>query len=110
MRDKGRRARRVADLIKVELSGLIQFELRDPRIGFVTITRVEMTPDLRAAKVYFTVLGGDEELARSAEGLNQAIGFLRREIGHRLNLRYCPTLSFFQDTATIAGGDLQGSW
>jgi len=106
MKDKGRRARRVADLIKVELSELIQFVLRDPRIGFVTITRVEMTSDLRSARVYFTVLGGEEERARSTEGLSRAVGFLRREIGHRLNLRYCPTLSFFYDTSLPKGEKL----
>jgi ribosome-binding factor A len=93
------RKKRISDLIKLELSSIIQHELRDPRIGFVTITHVKMSSDLRHAKVYFSIYGDAKMVENSLQGLKSSIGFLRREICHRLKLRYCPTLELFLDTS-----------
>lgn len=100
------RAERVAELVKAELSHIIMTELRDPRVGFITITDVKMSSDLRHAKIYFSMLGDKEERDRTIAGLKQATGFLRRELGHRLRLRYCPTLSFYFDTSIEYGAHI----
>ena len=68
--------------------------IKDPRIGFVTITRVTVTEDCRSAKVYYSVVGTFTERERSMEGLNSAIGYIRRELGHRMKLKYTPELVF----------------
>jgi ribosome-binding factor A len=76
---------------------LIPAELKDPRIGFVTVTRVEVTPDLRTARVYVGVLGTEKQRQASLTGLKQASGFLRRALGQSLRLRYTPELVFQYD-------------
>jgi len=68
--------------------------IKDPRIGFVTITRVAVTEDCRLAKVYYSVIGTSDEKNRSMEGLNSAKGYIRRELGHRMKLKYTPELLF----------------
>jgi ribosome-binding factor A len=93
----GRRPERMGHEIRVILAELISRQVKDPRIGFVTVTRVEMTPDLHHARVFVSVLGSPEEQESSIEGLSSAAGFLRREIGHRLNLRRAPELVFILD-------------
>ena len=93
----GRRPERLGHEIRVILAELITRQVKDPRIGFATVTRVEMTPDLHHARVYVSVLGSPEEQESSIEGLSSAAGFLRREIGHRLNLRRAPELAFILD-------------
>ena len=100
------RAERVAELVKVELSNIIMTELRDPRVGFITITKVTMSSDLCHAKIYFSTLGDKEDRERTISGLKQATGFLRRELGHRLRLRHCPTLSFYFDASIEYGAHL----
>ena len=97
------RLRRVADQIQRELSGLLRAELRDPRVGMITLTGVEVSPDLAHAKVFFTTLGDAEALARSATGLRRAAGFLRSELGHRLKLRVTPELRFVHDASVERG-------
>ena len=92
-----RRAVQVSNLIKKELGNLLQQELRDPRLGFVTLTEVRVSPDLRAARVYFSVLGEGESVQESLLALQSATGFLRRELGHRLSLRRVPQLDFVLD-------------
>lgn len=94
-----RRADRVADSVRGEVADLILRELKDPRIGMVTITEVEMTDDLKHARVYFSVVGSEEERQRSLKGLQSAAGFIRREVGRRLQLRYAPEISFRLDAA-----------
>ncbi len=91
------RLERVTQLIKKEISGIIHDELRDPRIGFVTITKVQVTPDLRQAKVYFSILGNSEDTDKTSEGLKSACGYIRKLIGRRLKLRYIPEISFYLD-------------
>jgi ribosome-binding factor A len=81
---------------------IIGHGLKDPRIGFVTITRVEVTPDLRTAKVLFGVLGDMAQREKTLAGLRAAAGFIRREIGRRIQIRYTPELSFQYDTGIEA--------
>lgn len=96
-----RRQRRVAELVHEELSTLLMFEVRDPRVRTVTVTEVGMTADLKRAHVYYTVLGDEADEAQ--RGLDSAAGFLRRELGARLRLRYTPELVFALDQAELQG-------
>ena len=89
-----RRQRQVAELLHQEISQLIQYRTRDPRLGFVTVTGVEVTPDLRHAKVHVSVLGDDADEAGTLSGLASAAKFFRHELGQTLTLRYIPDLSF----------------
>lgn len=91
------RVNRVGEEIKKELSILLQREMKDPRIGFVTVTGVEVSGDLQLAKVYVSVMGNSEEQAASLAGLQKAKGFLRTEIGRRVKLRHVPDLIFKLD-------------
>jgi ribosome-binding factor A len=91
------RISRVGEQIKKELSQLIQQELKDPRIGFVTVTGVEMSGDLQIAKVYISVMGNEEQKQETLAGLEKAKGYLRSEIGHRVSLRHVPELIFSID-------------
>ena len=100
------RSRRVADLIKLEISEIIRRELKDPRIGMVSITGVQMTEDLRYAKVFVSVLGNENEVKSSLIGLERATGFVRREIGRRLSLRYTPEIKFIYDESLRDGSYL----
>ena len=92
---EGKRSERVADLIRKEISEMILLKtVKDPRIGFLTITRVLVSDDCRMAKVYFSVVGTDEERDRAIEGLKSAKGYVRKELGRRIGLRYTPDLVF----------------
>lgn len=93
----GERQGRLADRIKVILAERLDKGLRDPRLGFVTITEVRVTGDLQHASVFYTVLGTDEERAASAAALQSATGLLRREVGKELGVRLVPTLEFIPD-------------
>jgi ribosome-binding factor A len=92
-----KRAQRVGQLIQQELGALFIDGLRDPRVGFVTVTEVRVTDDLKHARVFVSVYGSEAEREASIAGLRDAAGFLKREIGHRLKLRFTPTLSFQPD-------------
>ncbi len=85
------------------VSGLIVKGLKDPRIGFVTITGVKVTDDLHLATVYFTVVGTDEEKKATEKGLNSARGFIRKEMGKNLRMRYVPDLVFRYDESVAYG-------
>lgn len=91
------RQARLADRIKVILAERLERGLRDPRLGFVTITDVRVTGDLQHASVFFTVLGTDEERLDSAKALASATGMLRSEVGKQLNVRLVPSLEFIPD-------------
>ena len=93
----GIRADRVQRQLKKEISRILQEELKDPRIGFVTVTRIELTGDLRHAKVYFSILGDEENQKSGEEGIQRAAGYIRKLIGQRIPLRYVPELSFRLD-------------
>lgn len=103
------RTQRVADYLQRELAALIQHELRDPRIGMVSITGVTVSRDLGYAKVYFTVLGCDssEDASESTEALNKAAGFLRSQLSRDSNMRSVPQLRFYFDTSVGQGRHLE---
>ena len=93
-----RRIRRINELLRQEMSRLIQVDLHDPRLRCViSITRVDTSPDLKASKVYFSVLASDDKREEVLQGLTAAAGYLRREMGDVLPLRYIPSLSFVPD-------------
>ena len=91
------RIEKIQELMKQEISQIILQELKDPRIGFVTVTQVEITRDLSSAKVFVSIMGNDEQIAKSWAGLNSSLGFIRREVGHRIRLRVTPELKFVLD-------------
>jgi len=88
---------KVSEALKREVGNIIQHELKDPRLGFITVTRVELTQDLRYAKVFFSVLGKEEEYKKTKEALNSGLGFIRRLIAQRIRLRLVPEISFQED-------------
>ncbi len=92
--NKKRRALRVGESIRREISELLLKEVKDPRIGFCTVTRVKVSPDLRYATIYLTFAGREKE---GLEGARSATPFLRREIAKRLNLKFSPHLTFLYD-------------
>lgn len=96
---EGKRSEKVADLIQKEVSQMLVKTVKDPRIGFVTITKVMVTEDYRLAKVYFSVAGSSEERESSMKGLNSAKGYIRKELGRRINLRYTPEIMFKFDAS-----------
>ena len=91
------RKEKVAQRMKEEISDIIHNEIKDPRIGFLTITKVELTPDLRFGKVYYSIMGGDEQKKAAQEGLESAYKFIRRLLGERIKIRYTPDISFRVD-------------
>ncbi len=97
------RPERLAEIIKKEVSDMVRDELKDPRIGFVTITGVEVSTDLRYAKIFFSVLGSEDEARASLEALNRARGYVRSELGRRIRLRYAPEISFKLDPSIQRG-------
>lgn len=97
------RAEKVKEFIKEELSLILQREVRDPRIGFVSVTDVEVSQDLRHARIFVSVLGTDEEKAATMEGLGSAARYIRRALGQRLQMRFTPDLSFRLDESIERG-------
>lgn len=93
------RVEKVQELMKQEVSDIIFNELKDPRIGFVTVTSVACTEDLREAKIYVSVMGDEKKARDTLNGLNSSLGFVRREIGKRIRLRFTPEISFALDTS-----------
>jgi ribosome-binding factor A len=97
------RMRRVNEVIREVLGAAIATELKDPRIGFVTVTSVETSPDLRAARVYVSVLGSDEEREATLAGLRSSHGFLQGKIASEMRMKRTPTLSFHYDESIEKG-------
>ncbi len=101
------RSYRVAEEIKKEVSQILQNELKDPRLtGFLSVTDVDVTNDLGYARVYVSVYGSEEERSLSLKALNNAIGFVRTEIGKRIRLRHVPELSFHLDKSIEYGAHI----
>ncbi len=98
-----KRATRVADLIMADISDILLREIRDPRIKSVTITGVKLTDDLRLAKVFFVEMGKDTFDPQTKAALQKATGFLKRELGKRLKLRYVPDIIFVSDESFAYG-------
>ena len=107
MKKDSRRSQRVADVVRAELSRLILLEAHDKDLHLVTITDVEMPPDLRSARVFFSCLGGDDEREKAADALRRAAGYLRREVGQRCKLRYAPELHFICDRSLERGARIE---
>jgi ribosome-binding factor A len=93
----GSRPDRVGDQIRAEVAGLLARELQDPGLGFVTLTRVRVTPDLQIARIYYTSLGDDRSRRATRAALDRATPFIRRQIGSRLRLRRVPDIQFVFD-------------
>jgi len=91
------RADRVSALIQEVLSDLLRKKIRDPRLAMTTITRVKMSPDLKLARIYFSIYGGSSKSESAALGFESARGFIKRNLARRLGLRYMPDLKFFYD-------------
>jgi len=102
-----KRSEKVSEAIHEMVSGLLVKGLKDPRIGFVTVTGVKVTDDLHLATIYFTVIGSDEEKKASEAGLNSARGFIRKELGKSLRMRYVPDLLFRYDTSVEYGARIE---
>jgi len=97
------RMRRVDEAVRAVLSDVITQELKDPRVGFVTVTAVKTSPDLRHARVYVSVLGEEQTRAASLAGLSSAHGFLQRRLASELRLKHTPTLEFAYDDTVERG-------
>ena len=107
MSENNRRIQRVASQIKTELSWLIERELKDPSKGFLTITRVKISPDLKIASIYYSVLGDENERKSSEDALTRAKSFLKRELGNKLSMRFTPDLRFFYDHSLEYAGKIE---
>ena len=103
----GRRHDRLADQIRAEVAAMIEAELKDPRIGFVTVTGVDLSPDLGHVRVLVSVLGDEEARERTLAGLTSAGGYVRREVTHRLRLRRAPELVFALDRGAEADARIE---
>ncbi|MDF0642879.1 MAG: 30S ribosome-binding factor RbfA [Nitrospira sp.] len=97
------RADRVADQIRMEVADILMRKIKDPRVKSVTVTDVELTSDLRIARVFVTALGSDEETREVFTGLASVAGFVRGELGRRLTLRYLPEIIFVKDVSGPRG-------
>ena len=98
------RGLRVADQIQRDLSEIVAFELKDPRVGMITITEVQITADYAHAKVFFTMLSDDKEVIKNTvAGLHKAAGYIRIQLGKRLSIHTLPELHFLHDTSTARG-------
>lgn len=98
-----RRCQRVGELLKEEIGGIIENELKDCSVGFVTLTNVKVSSDLRYAKVYFSVLGDESQRQAAIEGLRRAKSFIQAQLGRRIRLRYTPKISFIFDDSIEYG-------
>lgn len=100
------RSQRVSEQILRELAELIRLEVKDPRVGFITLTEVEVTPDYAHAKVYFTSMAGQASVEEILVGLRRASGFLRRELGRRIRIHTLPELHFHYDHSVEHGSHM----
>ncbi len=100
------RVHRVAEQMKKEMSDIIEHRIKDPRVGFVTVTGVDVTGDLQDATVYISVLGDDQKKTATLEGLAKAKGFIRSEIGKRIRLRKTPEIQFKFDQSVEYGNHI----
>ena len=97
------RATRVADLLKEEISGMLCKEVKDPHIGFITITDVEVSKDLKHAQIFYTILGDEQQAEESANALNRVSSFIKKQLGKRLRMRYIPEIIFKYDHSLAYG-------
>jgi len=100
------RADRVADLLKEEISQMLCKEVKDPHIGFITITDVEVSKDLHMAKVFYTILGDERQRSESSDALQRVASFMKRQLGKRLKMRYIPDILFRYDHSLDYGSKI----
>jgi ribosome-binding factor A len=93
----------VADQIRIEVAEILSRKIKDQRVHFVTVTDDKMTADLKIARIYVTTLNPEDFAQQTAPGLKSAVGFIRKEVGRRLNLRYTPEIEFYRDTSAEYG-------
>lgn len=103
----GKRAVRVGDQIQKEISYLLLERVKDPRVRDITITGIKLSNDLKRARVFFSVIGETEQIKRAQEGLDSAKGFIKREIGLRMSLRYTPEIIFSYDPSLESGSHME---
>lgn len=103
----GKRAARVGDVLLREIADLLMRRVKDPRVKGVTITEIEMSGDLKHARVFFSVLGGEKEVLTALAGLESAKGFMKREIGIRMDLKYTPEITFKHDPSLDRGDHME---
>ncbi|MBW2222474.1 MAG: 30S ribosome-binding factor RbfA [Deltaproteobacteria bacterium] len=101
-----KRADRVSDLLKVEISQMLLKEVKDPHIGFMTITGVEVSKDLHVANVFYTILGDEKQVSESAQALSRVSHFIKRQLGKRLRMRYIPDIIFRYDHSLEYGAKI----
>ncbi len=101
------RIEKVAETIRKEISLILHDELKDPRLGFVTITAVELTKDLRIAKVFYSVLGSEQDRQNTKLALDSSLGFIRKLVAERIQLRFAPELMFREDNSTEYGAKIE---
>ena len=104
---EGRRPGRLAGQVQEEISEIIQRKIKDPRLGFVTVTRVKLTADLKHASIYVSVLGGEVEQEQSLVCLDSASPFIRSELAKRLRVKHIPDLKFFFDDSAVKGARIE---
>ena len=103
----GRRPEKVAGRIREEISQIIAADLKDPRLGFITVTDARVSPDLRHARIYISVLGSDQEVSNSLAALKSASGFIRHELGSLLHLVRAPELHFELDRTEMSASRIE---
>lgn len=101
------RMEKVQELMKQEISKILLQDVKDPRIGFVTVTDVHCSPDLRNARVFVSLMGSEEQMKDCWKGLKSCSGYIRRELGSRVRLRYTPELNFALDTSLAYSAHIQ---
>jgi len=103
----GKRAMRVGDMILREMAFLLLEKVEDPRVQGVTLTGIRLSNDLKQAKVFYSVLGGEAQAEKALAGLNSARGFIKKQIGTRMELRYVPEILFVHDASLEAGSHME---
>ena len=103
----GKRAVRVGDQVLKAIADLLMYRVKDPRVGGVTLTGIHLSNDLKHARVYFSVIGDKDEVIRAQSGLDSAKGYIKHEIGLRVNLRYVPDIIFEHDPTLEAGNRME---
>ena len=103
----GRRASRVGDLILREIADLLMTRVKDPRVKKTTVTGIFVSKDLRYAKVFYSLIGNDQEILEAQKGLESATGFIKREIGLRMDLKYIPDIVFKHDPSLAEGDHME---
>jgi ribosome-binding factor A len=103
----GKRAARVGDQILKEIADLLVRRVNDPRVSGVTLTGIHLSNDLRHSRVYYSLIGDREDIRKTQAGLDSAKGFIKREIGHRMDIKYIPDIVFEHDPTLEKGDDLE---